>query len=229
MANNCWYCRKGGLVDLYFAGRTGVCPGCGRGVNIVFDAERFMTLDAILTGVEEWAKSVGTGGTGGSEPNEPLTMAQLEALPNGTNVYCYRIENGKLVPDENEVCRTKQGNKLTRKDGWLFLSSVGIDSDSNNSDRRAYLKEVDLSGGNSGSQREYKVGDRVVIEKSNIDGMDNHQGGKWNFAGKTGEIIDIMGKGEFKYFVRLDEGGYNLYCSIKCLVEEDCEREEIPF
>lgn len=29
----CWYCRKGGLVDLYLGGAQGTCPKCGRQVN----------------------------------------------------------------------------------------------------------------------------------------------------------------------------------------------------
>lgn len=62
MANTCWYCRKGGIVDLYFAGRVGACPKCGKGVNVVFDVERFITLDNITTSVDEWVKST-NGGT----------------------------------------------------------------------------------------------------------------------------------------------------------------------
>ena len=31
--NACWYCRKGGLVDLYFNGHLGICPHCGRVCN----------------------------------------------------------------------------------------------------------------------------------------------------------------------------------------------------
>ena len=31
--NACWYCRKGGLVDLYLAGAMGICPSCGRVCN----------------------------------------------------------------------------------------------------------------------------------------------------------------------------------------------------
>lgn len=160
MANNCWYCRKGGLVDLYFAGRTGVCPGCGRGVNIVFDAERFMTLDTILTGVAEWAKSVGTGG----EPNEPLTKAQLEALPNGTKVYCYRLKDGELVPDEWNIRRVKKDHKLVHgnNNNWMPWKEYAIDHECNTKNRRVYLKEVDLNGANSGSHRDYKIGDRVI-------------------------------------------------------------------
>lgn len=149
MTSSCWYCRKGGLVDLYFAGRTGVCPKCGKGVNVKFDTERFMTLDTILTGVEEWAKSAGTGG---SKPNEPLTMAQLEALPDGTKVYCYQLKNGKLVPDQWEVCRTKRGNRIERNNGGYHWSNqIAIDSEDNHNNRRCFLKEVDLNGGNGSS------------------------------------------------------------------------------
>lgn len=154
MANNCWYCRKGGIVDLYMAGRTGVCPICRSGVNVQFDVGRFVTLDNITTEVDNWAKS----STGSSESNEPLTMAQLKALPDGTKVYCYRFENGKLLPDEWEVRRTKQGNQLKRNGGTLLFTSIAIDSKQNTSNRRCFLKEVDLNGGNSGNsgtQREY--------------------------------------------------------------------------
>lgn len=31
--NACWYCRKGGLVDLYLAGVMCICPSCGRVCN----------------------------------------------------------------------------------------------------------------------------------------------------------------------------------------------------
>ena len=31
--NACWYCRKGGLVDLYLDGAMGICPSCGRVCN----------------------------------------------------------------------------------------------------------------------------------------------------------------------------------------------------
>lgn len=32
-ANACWYCRKDGIVDLYLAGRPGICPNCRRVCN----------------------------------------------------------------------------------------------------------------------------------------------------------------------------------------------------
>lgn len=226
--SSCWYCRKGGLVDLYFTGRTGVCPGCGKGVNVKFDAERFMTLDTILTGVEEWAKSTGSGGSG---TNEPLTLAQLKALPDGTKVYCYKLVDGKLQPDEWEVCRTKSGDRLMRSGGLLLLASIAIDSKSNDSNRRCFLKEVDLNGGNSGnsgngSQREYNVGDHVIIERSNIDGGN---GGRWNFAGKTGVIVEVLSsREEYRYRVKVDGDGCRIYCDIKCLADSD-PWEELPF
>lgn len=31
--NACWYCRKGGVVDIYLAGAMGICPSCGRVCN----------------------------------------------------------------------------------------------------------------------------------------------------------------------------------------------------
>lgn len=215
MTSSCWYCRKGGLVDLYFAGRTGVCPKCGKGVNVKFDAERFMTLDTILTGVEEWAKSAGTGG---SEPNEPLTLAQLEALPNGTTVYCYKLVDGKLEPDDWCIKRTKNGKKLKHNGGWMQLEKYAIDAEKNTRHRRAYLKEVDLNTGNSGNSgngkpREYKVDDHVIVEKDNIGG---------GYAGKTGVISEIWPNPHaFPYRVDFDnEPGLSIWCSVKGLVEE---------
>jgi hypothetical protein len=124
MANNCWYCRKGGIVDLYFAGRTGVCPICRSGVNVVIN----------------------------------ITIPPIEGI---------------TTPN-----------------------------------------------------REYKVGDRVVIEKSNIDGKTSNSGDLWNFSGRIGVIKDILDIDEhYKYFIKLDDGGSDngacLYCDIKCFADDN--------
>lgn len=71
--NACWYCRKGGLVDLYLAGAMGICPSCGRVCNNTLPTKP--KKESIV--IEFKPK----------RENKPLTKAELEALPNGTKVY----------------------------------------------------------------------------------------------------------------------------------------------
>ena len=68
-------------------------------------------------------------------------------------------------------------------------------------------------------QFDYKVGDHVVIEKSNIEWIKP-------YAGKTGvvTVIDTYDKA-FPYRVRLDgweEDNLGVWCKVKCLVKEPC-------
>lgn len=69
--NACWYCRKGGLVDLYLAGAMGICPSCGRVCNNVVPTPK----KEIVIEFKPRKK------------NKPLTKEELDALPNGTKVY----------------------------------------------------------------------------------------------------------------------------------------------
>lgn len=68
--NACWYCRKGGLVDLYLDGAMGICPNCKRVCN---DIRRSCPVD-----IERKPSK---------RKNEPLTIEELKALPVGTKVY----------------------------------------------------------------------------------------------------------------------------------------------
>lgn len=67
-------------------------------------------------------------------------------------------------------------------------------------------------------QLEYKIGDHVVIEESNIENS------KRCYAGKSGTIINVNydPNYEYRYCVHLDDwittGG--IYCKVKCLVKE---------
>lgn len=72
--NACWYCRKGGLVDLYFNGLPGICPKCGRVMNLFAPNNMFNNNKR-----EEAPKK--------PKENKPLTKEELEALPNGTKVF----------------------------------------------------------------------------------------------------------------------------------------------
>lgn len=62
---------------------------------------------------------------------------------------------------------------------------------------------------------QYKIGDRVVVEGTNI----NHHDGS-RFEGLIGTIDKIWETGDgYPYRVKLD-GEYILWCSVKCLVKE---------
>lgn len=202
MANNCWYCRKGGIVDLYFAGRTGVCPICRSGVNVQFDVGRFVALDNITTEVDNWVK-----GMGGSEPNEPLTMAQLKELPDGVKLYSY-TDYGKQFEAIVTVDKEKEWIKY-EKGGHNRFEQSATDGKDNRFNRRLYLKDPKSNGGNSGTQREYKVGDRVITEEGNIKG----------FNDKVGVITEIDVTYEYPYLVDID--GQEIWCKVKCLVNDD--------
>ena len=69
-------------------------------------------------------------------------------------------------------------------------------------------------------QFDYKVGDHVVIEKSNIENS------KRRYAGKSGTIINILDyqDNEYRYCVHPDDWitTTGIYCKVKCLVKEPC-------
>ena len=76
--NACWYCRKGGMVDRYFNGRPGICPSCGRACNSV----------AQMTKSHKPTKPV-------KKENKPLTLKELEALPDQTKIFIVWAYDGK--------------------------------------------------------------------------------------------------------------------------------------
>ena len=121
--NACWYCRKGGLVDLYLAGAMGICPSCKR----VYNATNYLPKSHKPS--NPWKKE-----------NKPLTNEELEALADGTRVFVLfkKYEDGRWTVDDwksSSTCwRTKQGNILNRKHGHVMI-------DENNIAYTAYLEE----------------------------------------------------------------------------------------
>lgn len=79
--NACWYCRKGGLVDLYLAGAMGICPSCKRVCNAT------NALPKAHKPSNPWKKE-----------NRALTKEEFDALPVGTKVYivwCWDLETNR--------------------------------------------------------------------------------------------------------------------------------------
>ena len=118
--NACWYCRKGGLVDLYLAGAMGICPSCGRVCNDT--RGKGFKLTKIGSGVIEFKTPEKP------KENKPLTTKELKALPDGTKVFVVDLDTS--TKEENWVheftCwRTKQGDELRRKNGAFGLDSNG--------------------------------------------------------------------------------------------------------
>ena len=74
--NACWYCRKGGIVDLYLEGAMGICPNCKRVCN---DVRKGFTLTNTRRTIIEFKAP--------KRKNEPLTAEEYEALPVGTKVF----------------------------------------------------------------------------------------------------------------------------------------------
>lgn len=114
--NSCWYCRKGGLVDMYLAGAMGICPSCGRVCNdVLLTQPKFNNAKRDETPKRE---------------NKPLTIEELRALPDGTRVF--------TVWNYLEVTftrwRVKRGNTLYWEEG---RGHCRLDSDS----IKAYLEE----------------------------------------------------------------------------------------
>ena len=113
--NACWYCRKGGLVDTYFAGKPGICPKCGRLCNEVKKP---------VTPFEE----VVIWETPKVKENRPLTTEELEALPDGTRVFTVfnKCEGGRWIDEPDWDCqytrwRVKKGNSLIWSGGRVEI------------------------------------------------------------------------------------------------------------
>lgn len=102
--NACWYCRKGGLADIYFGGRPGICPHCGRACNAVAQSTQcYKPVEPVKEDKKE---------------NKPLTDKELDALPDGTRVFTVWINSGHPMLNHVFTCwRTKQGNTLRRNHG----------------------------------------------------------------------------------------------------------------
>ena len=130
--NACWYCRKGGLVDLYLAGAMGICPSCGRVCN-----NTFPTKPKKESIVIEFKPSK-------PKENKPLTNDEYQALPVGTKVYVvwrWDLEkNCKTTPKwDISGWGVKKGDKCEWK-----KSNGGITTQSNCDYDRcfdAYLEE----------------------------------------------------------------------------------------
>lgn len=109
--NACWYCRKGGLVDLVFGGSIGVCPNCGRLCNTPTVLK--ITVDTVeLTP---------------SADNKPLTTEELKALKNGDRVFTVWLDaDGNEQLKHTMTCwRTVDNGNLRRKQGNVGFESNG--------------------------------------------------------------------------------------------------------
>lgn len=67
---------------------------------------------------------------------------------------------------------------------------------------------------------EYKVGDRVIIEKSNVECIEK-------YAGVEGVITSISGNKEYPYFITSEKNEYGVYCKVKCLASENMPAEKV--
>lgn len=121
--NACWYCRKGGLVDLYLAGAMGICPSCGRVCNNTVPTPKKESV------VIEFKP----------KENRPLTTEELKALPNGAKVFTVWCFKGYDEWDSMYTTwRTKDGESLIWKTGKNRGScSIG----NNGANYRTYLEE----------------------------------------------------------------------------------------
>lgn len=116
--NSCWYCRKGGLVDRYFAGKPGICPNCGRVCNAVTHSTQ------CYKPVDPFKKEE-------KKENKPLTTEELKALPDGTRVFTVWQGNWN---SKKTRWRIKCGAELRWETGtnWCGIDSPNI---------AAYLEE----------------------------------------------------------------------------------------
>lgn len=78
--NACWYCRKGGLVDLYLEGAMGICPNCKRVCN---DTRKGFTL----TNSKVIEFTAPKRSKRPKRKNRPLTDEEFQALPVGTKLF----------------------------------------------------------------------------------------------------------------------------------------------
>lgn len=123
--NACWYCRKGGLVDLYLEGAMGICPNCKRVCNDI--RNRFNTNSLVI----EFKPK---------RKNEPLTTEELRQM-DGKRVWLSSMHCGE-EHFNNSHCGwfvvNLNGDKLVREG-----TTYGYKLEDNNGDWgfRAYLEE----------------------------------------------------------------------------------------
>ena len=120
--NACWYCRKGGLVDLYLAGQLGICPSCGRVCNNTTPTTPKNNI------VIEFKPA---------KKNKPLTTEELRALPDGAKVFTVWCNMGRGVETWDEPFTTWR----TKDKGNLKWAKGHVDINSNTKWFKAYLEE----------------------------------------------------------------------------------------
>lgn len=113
--NACWYCRKGGLVDLYLNGQLGICPSCGRVCNNTVPTPKKESVVIEFKPHKE---------------NKPLTTEELKALPNGTRVFTVWLDERTKEPrpHDNRTCWRKMNSRerqLDRKSGQVSIDNNG--------------------------------------------------------------------------------------------------------
>lgn len=59
---------------------------------------------------------------------------------------------------------------------------------------------------------QYKIGDHVVVEKSNVP--------SWNYGGKTGVIVNIDPTYQYPYDVKMDDGSDHSWSTVRGLVHK---------
>ena len=121
--NACWYCRKGGLVDLYLAGAMGICPSCGRVCNNIIPTKPKREVVVEFKPHKE---------------NKPLTKEELDALPNGTKVFTVWHDN--LIAKGGKPDWTDPKTTWRTKNNSRFEWSGGF-TDSNSKYALYYLEE----------------------------------------------------------------------------------------
>ena len=126
-SNSCWYCRKGGLVDLYLNGDMGICPKCGRLCNAPPSV-------APIKGFKHSKVAEPT-------TNEPLTTEELNALANGSKVFVVETENGVEQLHSHYTCwRTVSEGKLKRRGGFCWIDEC---NKSTGTSYNVYLEKPD--------------------------------------------------------------------------------------
>lgn len=223
MANNCWYCRKGGIVDLYMAGRVGICPICRSGVNVVVNFD--------VPTIEITAPN--------SESNEPLTMAQLEALPDGAKLYSYaKSSRGRDNHDFEGIVtvNAKEKKIIYASGGYNWFKSSAIDGTQNMYNRRLYFKELDLNADKPLTLEELKQmdGEKVWLSRF-IDGVeqfDENACGWWTVDAKNA-LLNKIGSNSWDRIGNIGTRfGFNAYRtdqSHRAKEKEDDSWEELPF
>lgn len=94
--NACWYCRKGGLVDLYLEGAMGICPNCKRVCN---DTRKGFTL----TNSKVIEFTAPKRSKRPKRKNEPLTTEELYQM-DGKLVWCSSLHGGCTERFNNDYC-----------------------------------------------------------------------------------------------------------------------------